>query len=134
MSMAIHDITSTHVNEYLREIGGTDFTAKDFRTWAGTVYLQPKHQEINSFDSKASAKRNVKAAIEKVAKRLGNTVTVCRKCYVHPEVIDSYLDGTLTTLPGKEPARRGQHGGLPAEEAAVLGMLQSRLARKAKTL
>jgi DNA topoisomerase-1 len=127
-----HDITSTDVNNYLREITGQNFTAKDFRTWAGTVLAARALQEIKAFDSKAAAKRNVKAAIEKVAKRLGNTVAVCRKCYVHPEVIGSYLDGSLaehlSELAGKELAK----GNLSSEEAAVLGLLQNRLAREAK--
>jgi DNA topoisomerase-1 len=125
------DVTSTDVNDYLREITGADFTAKDFRTWAGTVLAARALQEIKAFDSNAAAKRNVKSAIEKVAGRLGNTVAVCRKCYVHPDVINSYLDGTLADRLGKKAAKELSRGGLPSEEAAVLGLLQSRLAREA---
>jgi DNA topoisomerase-1 len=74
----------------------------------------------------------VKAAIEKVAERLGNTVTVCRKCYVHPDVINSYLDGSLAKRLEAQAAKELSKGGLPAEEAAVLGLLQSRLARESR--
>ena len=89
------DVTSTDVNDYLREITGKDITAKDFRTWAGTVLAAMALNELESFDSAAQAKRNLRAAIEKVAGRLGNTPTICRKCYVHPEVLNSYMDGNL---------------------------------------
>src|ERR1700750_307110 len=89
------DVTSTDVNDYLREITGKDISAKDFRTWAGTVLAAMALKELESFDSAAQAKRNLRAAIEKVSARLGNTPTICRKCYVHPEVLSSYLDGNL---------------------------------------
>jgi DNA topoisomerase I len=78
------------VNAYLKEITGKDVTAKDFRTWAGTVLAAMALNEIESCDSAAQAKRNLRAAIEKVAARLGNTLTICRKCYVHPEVLNCY--------------------------------------------
>src|SRR6201999_1919227 len=87
--------TSSDVNDYLREITGLDITAKDFRTWAGTVLAAIALQEFEAFDSAAQAKRNLRAAIERVAARLGNTPTICRKCYVHPCIINSYLDGNL---------------------------------------
>jgi DNA topoisomerase-1 len=129
----VKDVGSTDVNDYIREITGQDFTAKDFRTWAGTVLAARALQEIEAFDSKAAAKRNIKRAIETVAKKLGNTVTVCRKCYVHPAVVDSYLDGTLaknlSRKAGKALAR--SNGKLPPEEAAILGLLQVRLAKDA---
>jgi hypothetical protein len=67
----------------------------DFRTWAGTVLAAMALNELESFDSAAQAKRNLRAAIEKVASRLGNTPTICRKCCVHPEVLSSYMDGNL---------------------------------------
>ncbi len=88
-------ITSGDVNAYLKEISGEDITAKDFRTWAGTVMVAIALAEFEGFDSAAQAKRNLRAAIEQVASRLGNTPTVCRKCYVHPDVLTAYLDGTL---------------------------------------
>ena len=126
---ARHDVRSEDVNDYLREIGGQDFTAKDFRTWAGTVLATMALREFEKFDTKAQAKKNVVAAIEAVAKRLGNTPTVCKKCYIHPHVLDSYLDGTLidTLKRRAEKVMSGSLRGLPAEEAAVLGLLQQRL-------
>ena len=69
------------------EIAGQEFTAKDFRTWSGTVLAAQALQEISAFDSDAQARKNIVAAVERVAKRLGNTRTVCRKCYIHPAVI-----------------------------------------------
>ncbi|HEY7153053.1 MAG TPA: DNA topoisomerase IB [Gemmataceae bacterium] len=123
------DIDSADVNAYVREIAGEEFTAKDFRTWAGTVLAARALQEFESFDSQVQAKRNVVTAIEAVSKRLGNTKSVCRKCYVHPAVINAYLDGSLL----KTLRQRVEHeiadslAELPPEEAAVLAFLQARL-------
>jgi DNA topoisomerase-1 len=126
-----HTIDSADVNDYLREVSGHDFTAKDFRTWAGTVLAAMALQEFESFDSETQAKKNVLRAIESVAERLGNTPTVCRKCYVHPEIIESYLDGSmLDTLKQKaEDVLADDLASLRPEEAAVLGLLHSRLSR-----
>ena len=88
-------MTSSDVNAYLKEVTGNDITAKDFRTWAGTVLAAMALNEVKSFDSAAQAKRNPRAAIENVAGRLGNTPTICRKCYVHPVVLESYHSGHL---------------------------------------
>ena len=88
-------VNSSDVNDYLREISGEDITAKDFRTWHGTVLAAMALQEIAKFDTQAAAKRNIRTAIEKVAARLGNTPTICRKCYIHPEVIATYVEGSL---------------------------------------
>jgi DNA topoisomerase-1 len=90
-----HSIGSTDVNTYLHEIAGQEFTAEDFRTWAGTILAARALQEFRAFDSQAQAKRNLVRAIETVAKRLGNTKAVCRQCYIHPAVLDAYLDGSL---------------------------------------
>jgi DNA topoisomerase-1 len=123
------DVTSTDVNEYLKEITGKEITAKDFRTWAGTVLAAMALNELESFDSAAQAKRNLRAAIEKVAGRLGNTPTICRKCYVHPEVLNSYMDGNLV-LELKSQAEselRNTVQQLKPEEAAVLALLRGRL-------
>jgi DNA topoisomerase-1 len=124
-----HDVRSEDVNEYIREISAQDFTAKDFRTWAGTVLAAMALREFKKFDTKAQAKKNVVAAIESVAGRLGNTSAVCKKCYIHPHVVDSYLDGTLvdTLKQRAEKTISKSIRGLPAEEAAVLGLLQQRL-------
>jgi DNA topoisomerase-1 len=127
-----HDITSSDVNEYLKQITGSDFTAKDFRTWAGTTLAAMALQEFETFDSQAQAKRNVVAAIESVAKRLGNTSAVCRKCYVHPAVIDLYMEGTLAQMLQQqvEQTLSGSLRRLRPEEAAILVLLQQRLGRE----
>ena len=91
-----HSIDSSDVNNYLREISGQEFTAKDFRTWAGTVLASIALHEFEGFSSETEAKKNVVQAIKAVARRLGNTPAVCRKCYVHPAILDSYLTGQLT--------------------------------------
>jgi len=122
-------VTSSDVNDYLREITGMDITAKDFRTWSGTVLAAMALSEFESFDSQAHAKKNVKIAIERVAARLGNTPTICRKCYVHPEVLNSYLDGQLleNIKSEVETELRDELAGLQPEEAAVLGLMRKRL-------
>lgn len=128
---ARRDVTSSDVNAYLREITGEDFTAKDFRTWAGTVLAAIALRAFEAFDSEAGAKRNVRSAIEDVAQRLGNTPTICRKCYVHPEILDCYLEGgLLKQMRGAvESELTDDPSRLRAEEAAVLGLLQARLAQ-----
>ncbi len=128
-----HTVSSEDVNAYLKEITGDDFTAKDFRTWAGTVLAARALEEIGAFDSEAQGKSNIVAAVESVSKKLGNTPAICRKCYVHPTVIDAYLDGSMTeTLKGRaEDLLTDEVGGLKPEEAAVLAFLQQRLAREA---
>jgi DNA topoisomerase-1 len=125
------DVTSSDVNAYLREITGQDVTAKDFRTWHGTVLAALALQEFQSFDTQAVVKKNIKAAIEHVASRLGNTPTICRKCYIHPEVLTSYVEGQLLLEIKKEVEQELREGlsTLRPEEAAVLTLLQSRLSR-----
>ena len=125
-------VTSTDVNDYLREIAGSDVTAKDFRTWAGTVLAAMALSEFEAFDSEAGAKRNIKAAIEKVAARLGNTPTICRQCYIHPEIVNAYLEGSVLTALKQEAESelKKKLGKLSPEEAAVLSLLQSRLKRE----
>ena len=125
-------ITSSDVNAYLRDITGEDFTAKDFRTWAGTVLAALALSEFEQFDDEAKAKKNIRAAIESVSSRLGNTPTICRKCYVHPEILSCYLDGDLL-LDVKEEVEaelRDLLEGLKPEEAAVLTLLKARLDRE----
>ena len=93
-----HPVGSTQVNEYVRQITQQDFTAKDFRTWSATVIAVASLRECGHVDQKTQAKRNVMQALRHVAERLGNTVAICRKCYVHPAVIEAYLDGATTPL------------------------------------
>ena len=128
------DVTSGDVNTYLKEITGQDFTAKDFRTWAGTVLAATALRELDKIDSKAQARKNVVKAIEAVAGLLGNTRTVCRKSYIHPAIIDSYMDGSmLETLSRRATAAmRSTAGRLRPEEAAVLALLQRRLAAEVR--
>jgi DNA topoisomerase-1 len=128
----VRDVGSSDVNDYLREISGHDFSAKDFRTWAGTALAAQALQEFEEFDSQAAAKRNITSAIERVAERLGNTKAVCRKCYVHPAVIDAYLDRTLVETLQRKTERALQHSlaQLSSEEAAVLALLQQRMQRQ----
>jgi len=113
-------IGSADVNAYVRAITGEDFTAKDFRTWAGTVLTALALQKIGVADSPTEAKRNVVRAIEASSQLLGNTPTICRKCYVHPAIVDAYLDGETIA------AARSTNG-LGAEEAAVVALLRDRL-------
>ena len=126
-----HSVSSHDVNDYLHEITGHPITAKDFRTWAGTVLAALALHELEAFDTQAHAKKNVRAAIERVASRLGNTPTICRKCYVHPAVVKTYMSGELK-LQIKEKVEaelRDNLDHLSGEEAAVLAMLEARLSR-----
>jgi DNA topoisomerase-1 len=122
-------VESADVNAYLREVTGADVTAKDFRTWAGTVLAARALGEIAPARG-ARARRNVIRAIESVAARLGNTTAVCRKCYVHPAVLDSYLDGSLATTLQARLGAEARRTGLPANEARVLQLLERRRARE----
>lgn len=128
------DIGSSDVNAYIREIAGDEFTAKDFRTWAGTVLAAAALHELEAFDSQAQAKKNIVAAVESVAKKLGNTKAVCRKCYIHPAILDSYVEGGLAlTLKRKAEAKLTTGlKSLRPEEAMVLTLLQQRLNRPTK--
>jgi DNA topoisomerase-1 len=123
----IQGIGSADVNDYLREISGSDFTAKDFRTWAGTVLALQALQQSPEFGSLAEGKRNVVAAIESVARTLGNTKAVCRKSYIHPALLDAYLDGSMKTA-ARERGRASQR----SDEANLLRILKARLARDAR--
>ena len=119
-------VTSGDVNDYLRETTGQDFTAKDFRTWAGTVLAALALKETRREAGATRRRRQVVRAIEAVAQRLGNTPTICRKCYVHPDVIEAHLDGTLLDALA-EQVRDAAAEGLDADERAVLALLKRRL-------
>lgn len=122
-------VTSEDVNAYLREITGQPFTAKDFRTWAGTVLAAAALDELDQVDTATGRKKNVAQAIERVARQLGNTRAVCRRCYVHPAVLDQYLDGpTVDILRARTAAlmvKGARH--LSREETAVLALLHRRM-------
>ncbi len=127
------DVSSQDVNDYLRAICGEDFTAKDFRTWAGTVLAAVALREFDKVQHATEAKKNIVTAVEAVAKMLGNTPAVCRKCYVHPKIFESYLDGgTIETIRQRASEKVDrQLSKLRPDEAAVLTLLQRRL--KAQT-
>jgi len=121
-------ISSDDVNAYLREITGRDITAKDFRTWAGTMLAARELFSLGPAKSQREAERNMIRAIDAVAKRLGNTRAVCRKYYVHPGLVRAYLQGLTAPLaPGALPNRaRREHptAALRRDEIAVLQFLQ----------
>jgi DNA topoisomerase-1 len=125
-------IDSADVNDYLREISGEDFTAKDFRTWAGTVLAAQALAEVATFKTSREAKRKIASAIESVAKRLGNTKAVCRKCYIHPAILDAYMEGaTIQTIKSRATRMARQGLNLNAQESAVVGMIERRLKKTA---
>lgn len=124
-------INSADVNDYLRSISGEDFTAKDFRTWAGTVRASMVLREFADFRSETEAKKNIVQAIKSVAKRLGNTPAVCRKCYVHPAIVECYLAGKLEHRicrkieeASDEVRREAEEELLRKEESAVIELLK----------
>jgi len=124
-------IDSADVNAYLRQRTGQDFTAKDVRTWAGTVLAACALRACGPCPSQTDAKKNIIQAIDAVARRLGNTRAVCRTCYVHPTVLDAYLDCTLCAvpLPGETSNLSPEAPGLHPEEAMVLLLLKQRSAQ-----
>ena len=129
-----HAIDSADVNQYLHEITGEHFTAKDFRTWAGTVLAARMLAECEPFSSDTQAKKNVVQAIKSVAERLGNTPTVCRKCYVHPAVLESYFSGTMLRaveekLEGGQDHLADPSPALLAEELALMRLLEQHMAK-----
>ena len=145
----VQDVSSTDVNEYLRQVTGQTFTAKDFRTWAGTVLAA---QALRALDgsvpgTERELRSNVVRAVEQVAQSLGNTPTVCRQCYVHPAIIEAYLDGAIvrtarkraderlgsTSATARTESAKGRaesvaDHGTTAEEREVLRLLRDRLA------
>jgi DNA topoisomerase-1 len=123
-------VTSGDLNEYLREITGLDATAKDFRTWAGTMLAAKALRELGPAASEREASRNVNQALDQVARRLGNTRAVCRKYYVHPALISAYLDGIIPPAPPEQPPgtavkRERLSAALRREEVVVLQFLQN---------
>jgi DNA topoisomerase-1 len=125
-------ICSDDVNDYLRAISGQPFSAKDFRTWAGTVLAAIALNQMEEVDNKAAAKRNVVTAVAAVSRMLGNTAAICRKCYIHPAVIIKYMNGSLArALRVKADSEISEHlHELKPEEAAVLALLREELERR----
>jgi DNA topoisomerase I len=122
-------IDSADVNGYLRDVGGDDFTAKDFRTWGGTVLAAHALASRAPGGEKRDPKRHLAEAIRQVARRLGNTAAICRKCYVHPDVIDAHLKRALASAPWATPPAKSPDR-MSAAESAVLRLLESRSGRK----
>ena len=122
-------IASDDVNDYLRATSGEEITAKDFRTWAATNLAAMALADMERFNSEVKAKRAVAEAVEHVARNSGNTPAICRKCYIHPAVLEGYLDGSLAkVLSARADAVLGAHvPGLTAEEVAVTAFLRWRL-------
>ena len=127
-----HSIDSASVNDYLREISNQDFTAKDFRTWAGSVLAAMTLRDCEPCDSQTQLRKNVVEAIKSVSQRLGNTPSVCRKCYVHPAVLEAYLTGAMPTLLANlKPTTASHPHTLRPEEHALLHLLEQQLAQAA---
>lgn len=122
----LRSVESNDVNDYLRQTSGQDFTAKDFRTWGGTVTASIALEQLGAFESETQGKKYVTDAIKSTAERLGNTPTICRKCYVHPGVINAYLDGSLLNFfkNYEESAKKLSWEGLSPEESRVLTFLE----------
>jgi DNA topoisomerase-1 len=132
-SRELRTIGSDDVNAYLREVSNEDLSAKDFRTWAGTVLAARALAELGPARNERVARKRVAQAIDVVAARLGNTRAVCRKCYVHPAILDEYAAGHLSAALHR-PERAGKGNGLSTHAAAVAAMLTratSRAARRA---
>ncbi len=124
----LRSVESNDVNDYLRQTSGQEFTAKDFRTWGGTVIASIALEQLGGFESETQGKRNVTEAIKTTAERLGNTPAICRKCYVHPGVIDAYMEGSLLNF-FKHYDENGLKNvsvqeGLSPEEPKVLAFLE----------
>ncbi len=127
----LRTIGSDDVNAYLREISNKDLSAKDFRTWAGTVLAARALAEVGPARNDRVARKRVVLAIDVVAARLGNTRAVCRKCYVHPGILDAYAAGDLPVAL-RRPEKAGKGHGLSTHEAAVAAMLTRATKRSAR--
>lgn len=121
----LHGVNSTDVNEYIQQVAGAEFSAKDFRTWTGTVITLQELMGLDSATTAAHAKRNVVAAVRNVATRLGNTVAICRKCYIHPVVVETYMDVTSWGQVAQAIVDQSEATpGLESNEVALLRLLQ----------
>jgi DNA topoisomerase-1 len=127
-SGARHTIHAADVNEYLKRIAGNEFTAKDFRTWTGTVLATRSLSLGSPWTSHTEAKRRIVRAVEVVARQLRNTKAICRKCYIHPDIITAYLKGRLGRLRKGTTERRMRASGrhFSWDESAALAILGKR--------
>jgi len=129
---AQHAIDSSDVNGYLRTVTNSDFTAKDFRTWAGTLYTATVLAELGVQASERAAKKQIKEAIQHASERLGNTPTICRKCYVHPAILDAYTAGRVVPRVAHSNKMQRAKAALHADEKAVIGFLKRQLEQAKK--
>ncbi|MCO8163636.1 DNA topoisomerase IB [Pseudomonas sp. 21LCFQ02] len=120
-----HGISSSDVNAYLHTLTGADFTAKDYRTWAGSVLALTTLRKLD-WEPESDAKKHIVEMVKNVARQLGNTPAVCRKCYIHPAVLEGFVIGELAKLP-----RSRKRQGLSAEEVALAAFLQQLHAQSA---
>jgi DNA topoisomerase I len=122
------NLTGAVLNDYIREHMGEEFTAKDFRTWGGTMLAAQQLRSVGPASSKREAERNIVGVIDTVAERLGNTRAVCRKYYVHPGLLTAYLDGRVAPAAAAKPVKPARSAkptpALRREEVAVLQLLQ----------
>jgi DNA topoisomerase-1 len=121
----LRSVDSSDVNAYLREISGQDFTAKDFRTWGGTVIALRELEKLGVFESQTQGKKNVVDAVKSTAAQLGNTPAICRKCYIHPGALDAYMDGSLLNfLEQYRQNKQTDQDGWRPEEVRALAFLR----------
>ena len=128
------EVDAEDVNAYLQEITGREVTAKDFRTWAGTMLVAEALRAVGPAATKREAEKNIVAAVDVTAKRLGNTRSVCRKYYIHPALIEAYLEGSvLPPLPERRwNKRKSTRPTLRQHEMDVLAFLKARLKPKTR--
>ena len=122
-----HFVDSGDVNEYLQQITQRDFTAKDFRTWAGTLLAAIELKELGEFEDEKQAQKNVVAAIKNVAQQLGNRPATCRKYYVHPAIIEAYENEVLLDLMSQQSQLQPISDKLNPEEIAILNIIKQSL-------
>jgi DNA topoisomerase-1 len=122
---ARHDVGSEDVNDYLREISGASITAKDFRTWNGTILAAIALSKCEVADSVTAAKRNIRDVIAQVSTQLGNTPTICRKCYIHPDILDAYLtDDLIIDNLTDDRSKSNDNAFITTEEEAIIAFLR----------
>jgi DNA topoisomerase I len=128
----VRDVKSRDLNAYIKEVVGDEFTPKDFRTWAGTLIAASKLAELGATEDPDRAQKNVLAAVDDVALRLGNTRDIARASYISPRVIDHYLEGSVVAYYGErlEEIIAAEQGGLTDEEASLLDLLNKKLRRE----
>ena len=128
----VRDVKSRDLNAYVKEVMGDEFTPKDFRTWAGTLIAALKLAELGATEDLKAAEKNVLAAVDDVANRLGNTRDIARASYISPRVIDHYIEGSVIAYYGElvEEIIAAAQGGLTEGEQALLELLKKKLRRE----